>query len=110
MDQRFEMLAKLFEDEAFVKRIRGQSPDRVMQILKENYGLDFTLNELIEFSNAIQKAEELDDDGELNEENLVDVAGGGLFTFAPIALYWLIKNKKTRQTVIDFCHGFLDAM
>lgn len=69
-----EKLQSLLKDEAFVERILRMTPEEVQKVLEEE-GVHFTVEEIIQAGEMIKAIAE--NDGELSEEALENVAGGG---------------------------------
>ena len=70
-------IKEVFSDEAFVKGLLElDAPEDVQAALKEK-GLDFTVGEIMQLHDAINKAaEKAGEGGELSLDQLDDVAGG----------------------------------
>ena len=69
-----EKLQSLLKDEAFVERLLKMTPEEVQKALEEE-GVHFTVEEINQAGEAIKAIAE--NDGELTEEALENVAGGG---------------------------------
>ncbi|MDD4565950.1 MAG: Nif11-like leader peptide family natural product precursor [Eubacteriales bacterium] len=73
------LLKKMGEDKAFAEKILSQTEkEKVIEIAKGE-GIDFTMEDIDEINEAVAKALQQKNDGELSEEELESVAGGILF-------------------------------
>lgn len=76
-DERKELLGKfLYEDLERAKKLTEMSPEDAAVEIK-SYGFDFTADELVSFAEDVE-ALRASMEGELSEDDLDDVAGGGL--------------------------------
>ncbi len=73
MNDKFEKMAELMEDEEQVKEVFLDDIDRTLDNLYKK-GIELTKEEFIGFVNGVMAE---DADGELTEGQLEDVAGGG---------------------------------
>ena len=72
MDQMTERIKEVFSDEAYVQKLLAfETPEEVQASLEEK-GIDVSVEELKQVSILLTKYSE----GELSEEELMDVAGG----------------------------------
>jgi len=84
MDQ--ELLKKVLADSDFTKSLLNmENPEDVQAALKEK-GVDITLEEI----NTIRKALEQQENGELSDDDLEDVAGGSLTIAAALGIAAII--------------------
>lgn len=78
-----QLQAKLEADKGLVEKLFGlETPEEVQSLLKEQE-LDFNLEEINSFKDAITKAVQKRESGNLSDEDLEDVAGG---IIVPIAI------------------------
>lgn len=77
MEQKIAQLQeKIVADPSLVEKLFAiETPEEVQSLLKEQ-GIEFTLEEIVALRDAIVKAAEKGESGELSEENLDGVAGG----------------------------------
>ncbi|MEN1761409.1 MULTISPECIES: Nif11-like leader peptide family RiPP precursor [Anoxynatronum] len=77
MEERMMLLKqKLEADEQLVEKLMQQeTPEEVQALLKEN-GVDLTIEEINTVREALLKAMERSEEGELSEEDLEEVTGG----------------------------------
>lgn len=83
MDERYEKLAELLSDEKEAAEIISESVEETQKNLAAR-GLEFTVAELKEFGKAVTAANA---HGELDEDALEGVSGGGAF--------WLVNLGRT---------------
>ena len=76
MENKFEVLQKLFQDAESAKKLLSSSPEEVAAMLKEQHGLDFTIEELEEVARGIVAGLKEESDDELSSEDLENVVGG----------------------------------
>ncbi|MTI81348.1 MAG: Nif11-like leader peptide family natural product precursor [Firmicutes bacterium] len=79
MEQKITQLkAKLEADPSFAEKLFSlETPEEVQSLLKEQ-GLELTLEEINSAKDDIVQSVEKGADGELSDENLEGVAGGGI--------------------------------
>ena len=95
MDEKVKKLEELFKDPELVEKVFTGDPDQVLANLAAQ-GIEMTAEELKEFSTGlVSRVRELEE-GELSEEDLVNVAGGK-------------KAKKKAKINLGFFNGFNDA-
>ena len=71
-----EKWAPVFENEELAAKVIPMQPEEAQKVLAEN-GFNFTMDEILEAGNELYAMRErLNNDGELNEDDLEDVAGG----------------------------------
>lgn len=76
METKYVKLQELLSDEETCKRLFALSAEECSVTLKNEYGLDFSVDELNEIMRGIQAALKDRQNGELNESDLEMVAGG----------------------------------
>lgn len=78
-----EISQALMDNQSEIQVLLAMSPEDASARLK-TLGYNFTAEELIAYGDELQKMKDkvMSKDGELNEENLEEVAGGGLVTVA----------------------------
>ena len=77
MDSRFEALVNLFNNADVAKKLMPLTAEEAASYLKEQYHLEFTIDELNNVAAGAKKAMEEPTSEELTEEQLEDAAGGG---------------------------------
>ena len=83
MQEKINQLNKKFEaDQAFVENLFNLESAQEVQGFLKNQGLDFTLEEIDAFKNALIKTTQKD---ELSDDDLAEVAGGFVLTTGMIA-------------------------
>lgn len=84
MEQKLNQLqAKIEADQSFVEKLFSlENPEEVQSLLKEE-GLEFTLDEINMFREALVKTIAKGEGAELSDEDLEEVAGG--IAFATLA-------------------------
>ena len=95
MEEKYKALAELLKDEETAKEVLSESVEETQANLKAK-GLDFTVEELLEIAKA-QLPE-----GELDENSLDDVNGGGLFGDNPYIRYLLRDKSKDGPFAMTF--------
>ena len=102
-------LTQLFQDPSFKKEAEGIKTAEEMQALFAKHGVDYSLDEVYALCEAIAKRMEAsNEEGELTEDALEDVAGGiaiGLIIFgvgcvgaAALGIYNGYKSTKKAHT------------
>lgn len=76
MEMKYESLKNLFKDAEVAKRLLSCSPEEVAAILKDEYQLEFTIDELNEVAEGIKMALQEESSDELSSEDLENVVGG----------------------------------
>lgn len=76
MEQRVVKLTELFKDEQISKKLVSLSAEEASRYLKEEFNLDFSVDELNDIAAGMKQAMEKDSSDELTEESLEAVAGG----------------------------------
>lgn len=67
---------EVFRNEELAKKVVALSPEEAQKILSEN-GFDFTLDEILEAGKEINELLAKYKNGEISEEDLAEVSGGG---------------------------------
>ena len=75
MEPRYESLTNLFKDAEVAQRLLAYSPEEAVVVLKEEFHLEFTVEELVDVAEGI-KAALTGSSEELTEDQLEEVAGG----------------------------------
>ena len=76
MDQRFEALKKLFENAEVAQKLLSCTAEEAATILKEQYQLEFSVEELDDVAQGIRAALTENESNELSGEQLDEVVGG----------------------------------
>ena len=76
MEPRYQKLQELLKDEATCKKLFVLNAEEASEVLKKEYGLDFTVAELTSIMNGIKDALRDRQSGELGETDLEMVSGG----------------------------------
>lgn len=108
MDAKFESLGKLFQTPEVATKLFACSPEEAVALLKEQYQLEFTIDELNDVALGIKAALQEASDDELTSEQLDEVAGGGKGSGAYNAGYYIGKTVKVVGTVAGIA-GFAIA-
>lgn len=77
MELKYEKLMELFKDGAIAQKLMACSAEEAVVILKEQYGLEFTAEELDEVAAGIRAGLAEESSDELNVDQLEQVVGGG---------------------------------
>lgn len=77
MDMRFEVLNNLFKDSEVAQKLLGCTAEEAVVILKDQYDLEFTVEELNDVAAGIKAALAAESSDELTSEQLDEVVGGG---------------------------------
>ena len=77
MDQKYESLINIFKDAEVAQKLLACSAEEAVSILKEQYELEFTVEELNEVAAGIQAALADESSEELTDDQLEEVVGGG---------------------------------
>lgn len=77
MELKYEKLMELFKDEAVAQKLMACSAEEAGEILKSQYGLEFTTEELDEVAAGIRTGLTEESGDELNADQLEQVVGGG---------------------------------
>ena len=102
MEPKYVALENLLKDEeALAKLSTSQDAEETSKILKEEFGLDFSPEELREVGEGMKRALEDDSMGELSESDLEMVAGGKQSTAYKVG-YYIGKGVKIAATVLKF--------
>ena len=99
MDPKFESLANLFKDAAIAERLLGYSPEEAVVVLKEEFHLEFTVEELVDVAEGIKAALTGSSD-ELTEDQLEEVAGGKKGSTAYNVGYYIGKGVQAFGCVV----------
>lgn len=76
MDTRFESLITIFKDTEVAQRLLACSAEEAVTVLKEQYQLEFTVEELNDVAAGIQAALSNETSDELSDDKLEEVVGG----------------------------------
>lgn len=93
MEERFITLSEIFKDSAMAQKLMACSPEEAACLLKEQYNLTFTVEELNDVAAGIRDALN-DDSNELSDDQLEDITGGGKGSGAYNAGYYTGKVVK----------------
>lgn len=93
MEGKFLSLSELLKDGETAQKLLGCSPEEAVLILREQYHLEFTVDELKDVATGIQDALK-DASDELSADQLESVAGGGKGSGAYNAGYYIGKTVK----------------
>ena len=99
MEAKYQSLSELFKDKETAQKLMSCTPEEAVTIMKEQYQLDFTVEELNEVARGIQAAFNGESSEELSSEQLDEVAGGGKGSGAYNAGYYIGKTVKVVGTV-----------
>ena len=100
MDSKFEALVNLCRNEEEAKKLFSRTAEDAASYLKEQYHLEFTVDELKDVAAGIRKASDESTSDELTEDQLEDVAGGGKGAYN--AGYYIGKVCKIVVSVLPF--------
>ena len=82
-----ERIKEVFSDEEFVKELFSKETPEEAQAMLAEKDIDLTVEELIQLRELIiKKAQQTDDNEELGDDDLEDVAGGSVILLS-IAVY-----------------------
>lgn len=97
---RNEKLLEIFENEEFKAAAEGIASAEELRELFAKHGLELTLDEI---NDLFARAAKCMKEGELDEEDLEDVAGGGSLALVGInvGIGWLIKNSRKIKDIIS---------
>ena len=70
---------KLKEDNTLMEKLMQQETPEDVQVLLKDHGVAMTMEEIQAISDALVQYTAGDEEGELSEESLEEVAGGGIF-------------------------------
>lgn len=90
MNPRYEALANILKEEGTLEKLLNCTSEEAVVVLREEYQLDFTVEEMDEVAAGMKAAMEQGDSEELSLEDLENVAGGGNST-AYYAGYYIGK-------------------
>lgn len=93
MEKKYLSLSELLKDSETAQKLLTCSPDEAVITLKEQYHLDFTVDELKDVATGIQDALK-DASEELSADQLESVSGGGEGSGAYNAGYYIGKTVK----------------
>ena len=105
MESKFEALSNLFKDVDVARKLMSLSAEDAASYLKEQYNLEFTIDELNDVAAGANKALEEADSDELTEDQLEDVAGGGKGSTAYKVGYYVGKGLQVAGTVAGIAGG-----
>lgn len=94
MEAKYLSLNELFKDSGTAQKLMNSSAEEAVIYLKEQHGLDFTVEELNEVAQGIQVALKEEAADELTSDQLEDVTGGGKGSGAYNAGYYIGKTVK----------------
>ena len=106
MENKYEALRKLCQSPETASKLLSLSPDEAVNMLKTEYQLDFTVDELNDVASGINDALADDTADELSTDQLDEVAGGGRGSAAYNAGYYIgktVKVVKTAAGIVGFC-------
>ena len=81
-----KLLKKMNEDKEFAEKLLSQTENEKVIELAEREGIDITLDNIIEINEIIKEAMGNFHDGELSEEELENVSGGGFLLGLAVGL------------------------
>ena len=96
MEPRFEALSNLFKDAEVAQKLMSCTSEEAAAILKEQYNLEFTVEELNDVAAGIKAA--LTESDELSSDQLDEVVGGAKGSGAYNAGYYIGKAVKVVGT------------
>ncbi len=76
MEERYLKLQEILKDEATCRRLFVMDAKEAADVLKKEYDVEFTAEELADFMNGVKAAMNERGDGELGETDLEMVSGG----------------------------------
>ena len=80
MDKYTKLLEEMKKDEQFAKELLTMSPEDASKKLND-IGLDFSKEELLKIASDLEKMKEVaDKEGEISEEDIEKVVGGGTYS------------------------------
>ena len=94
MEEKIKKLEELFKDSELVEKVFSGDADQAIANLAEQ-GIEMTKEELRDLAAGILSGAEKSEEGELSEEDLVNVAGG--------------KKAKKKKYNLGFFNGLFDA-
>jgi len=106
MDPKFEALVNLIKDEEAGQKLMSLSAEEAVSVLKTQYDLDFSVEELNDIASGMKCAMEEDSNGELSEANLESVAGGANSTAYNVG-YYVGKGVKIFGTGVAIAGGII---
>ena len=106
MEPRYDALAALIKDPELAQTLMACSPEEAVVLLKEQYQLSFSVEELIDVAAGIKAA--FSESDELSCDQLEDVVGGGKGSGAYNAGYYIGKTVKVVGTAAGIA-GFMIA-
>ena len=106
METRFEALSNLFKDAEVAQKLMSCTSEEAVAVLKDQYQLEFTVEELNDVAAGIKAA--LAESDELSSDQLDEVVGGGKGSGAYNAGYYIGKTVKVVGTAAGIA-GFLIA-
>lgn len=109
MEQKFEKLSTIFQNSETTAKLFVLSPEEAVAYLKNEYNLDFTVDELNDVALGIKAAMQDGAGDELSSEQLEDVTGGGKGSGAYYAGYYIGKTAKVVGTAVGIA-GFAVAI
>lgn len=77
MEEKYVKLAALLNNEDDARRLLTMTPEEASRVLKEEYNLDFSVDQLNDIMRGIHDSLVEMEGGELSENDLEQVAGGG---------------------------------
>lgn len=94
------LLKKMGEDKSFAEKILSQTEkEKVIEIAKDE-GIELTMEDIDEINEAIGKALQQNNEGELTEEELENVAGGDLLILSSIVSMATVSAVTSVSTVV----------
>lgn len=76
MEEKYLKLQEILKDEATCKRLFAMNVETAADTLKKEFGLEFSVDELIDFMNGVKAALSDRENNELGEADLEMVSGG----------------------------------
>lgn len=106
MELRYEKLMELFKDGTVAQKLMACSAEEAVEILKNQYSLEFTTEELDEVAAGIRAGLAEESNDELNMDQLEQVVGGGK-SAAYYTGYYIGKGIKAVGAGISIAAGLV---
>lgn len=81
-----EKLRDLLNSETFANEIKNLKTVEELQVVLKQHGVEMTTDEIIELGGHLARKVGMDKNGELTEEDLENVSGGGLLALAALGI------------------------
>ena len=94
-----EKLRDLLNSEAFAKEVEGMKTAEDLQAALKQHGIEMTIDEIVELGGQLAHQMGMGKDGELSEDDLENVSGGGLWDW--IKSLFNILAKKNSDDIND---------